>query len=103
MLQFEERETRDQSGGGTVDRLPLLLPDAGRVKGKAWLNEETGEILKTEVHMSLATPSASTTVFAKDARLALQVPQEMHASWGNVTGVARYSNYRRFEVNARIK
>ena len=100
-LRFEERAETGAVDGRNGERLPLLLPDVGRVRGTVWLDVETGRIVKTEGRMSLyglAVSSTSTTTFALDQRLAVMLPTEMHTTWGAVSGTAKYSNYRRFNV-----
>jgi hypothetical protein len=98
IVHFDEREEDEAQAGAKPVKLPLLLPDSGRASGDVWLDEETGQILKTDVHMSVDSASTSATVFAHDERLGILVPQEMRTTWRNVTGVATYSNYRRFTV-----
>jgi hypothetical protein len=97
-LRFDEREEAEAPAGGKREKLPMLLPDVGRISGSVWVDEETGQILKTDVRMTMNLSSTSTTVFAQDARLGLLLPQEMRTTWTSVTGVAKYSNYRRFNV-----
>jgi hypothetical protein len=98
VLRFDEREEAEAPAGGKRAKLPLLLSDAGRVSGSIWLDEETGQILKTDVHMSFGQTSTSATLFTQDARLGILLPQEMRTTWGFVNGQAKYSNYRRFNV-----
>jgi hypothetical protein len=98
VIQFDEREESEAPAGGKPEKLSLLLPDSGRANGSIWLDEETGVILKTDVRMSLGLSLSSATIFARDARLGMFVPQEMRTSWRYVRGVATYSDYRRFDV-----
>jgi hypothetical protein len=99
-IHFEERD--ESVVDGKKEKLPLLLPDAGRVSGTVWLDVETGTIVKTEALMSLQTRSTSVTLFARDERLGIMVPKEMRTTWGLLTidGFAEYSNYRRFGVSS---
>jgi hypothetical protein len=107
VLKFEEREESDPSPG-RKDRqeLPPLLGPAGRIRGSVWVDVKTGEILKTEARIGeLKAATSTTTTFVPEPRLKLLVPKEMHTNWvytkgGPVIGVARYSNFRRFEATA---
>jgi hypothetical protein len=95
-LHFAELEERVVDGNR--ESLPLLLPDAGRVSGTVWLDVTTGMIVKTEAKMVNKTASTSTTVFAREERIGIMLPREMQVAWRNTDGVAKYSNYRRFDV-----
>lgn len=91
-------------GGANVRVLP--------VRGVAWIDEETGRVVKTEVRAGLApTTTIVTTRFAFDEALGIDVPAEMRqsrvrASAGRAatvrgdqfTGIATYSRFRRFQV-----
>ena len=111
VVKFEEREEAEpavSSDSGKKERakLPPLLGNAGRIRGSAWVDVQTGEIVKTEARIGeLNAATTTTTTFATDARLALLVPKEMRTNWvytkgGPVIGIARYSNFRRFEATA---
>jgi hypothetical protein len=71
----------------------LDVPSRGRV----WIEDATGRILRTELQVTIGR-SATTVVtsFRLDARLQIMVPQLMRTQ--NPTGVATYSNFRRFSV-----
>jgi len=99
-LQFQERERTEPTDGSDSKKLPPILADAGRVRGTVWLDVETGEIVKTDARMAFefGLVSTSTTTFARDERLALVLPLEMRTEWRNSKGMAKYSNYRRFDV-----
>jgi hypothetical protein len=106
-LKFEEREeTEPAPGQKKGQRLPLLLDPAGRIRGTAWVDVKTGEILKTDARIGeLRTQTTTTTTFTQDERFLLLVPKEMRTRWtyvrgGPVTGVAKYSNFRQFDVSA---
>jgi len=99
-LQFEEREEQPDRAG---QKWPPLLGEVGRVRGTAWLDPQTGRIVKTEARLGAAPNIATTlTMFAHDERLALTVPVEMRTSWTYkerpVNGIAKYGEFRRFGV-----
>lgn len=116
VLAFEEREA------------PTLVatPNAGavRAKGEFLLDAATGTIRRTL--FQLTRPGIDVTletIYAKDEKLKLWLPSvftERYESGGNIGGIrvsssaaraskelveceAKYTNYRRFEVTARIK
>jgi hypothetical protein len=106
-ITFEEREEADPlPGQKDGKKMPLLLDPAGRVRGTVWVDTRTGEIVKTDARIGeLHTLTTTTTTFAQKERLGLLVPKEMRTKWtyvkgGPVTGVAKYSNFRRFDVAA---
>jgi hypothetical protein len=94
---------------------PTLIrsPDGSDMRSvvKAWIDPDTGQLLRAEVR-SLAPLGHDTTNiirvdFATNATLGLLVPIEMQEVFPvgpNREGrsVARYSNYRRFQTSARI-
>jgi hypothetical protein len=108
-IRLEEREEAEgASGSSQKDRqkLPALLGEVGRVRGTVWVDVVTGQIRKTEARIGeLAKETTTTTTFMLDERLALLVPKEMRTSWrytggsGPVAGIARYSNFKRFETS----
>jgi hypothetical protein len=108
VLAFEEIESRPPEPGSKSrerEALPPLLGGSGRVRGKVWVDEATGRIVKTEARISTGAAnslSTSITTFELDERLGLTVPVEMRTTWPYVglpvTGVATYADYRRFEV-----
>lgn len=78
-------------------------PSAGRF----WIDTLTGEVTRTEHRVSPSGFRATfTTLFRHDERFGVALPTEMReelstgvqADARKVTGVARYSNYRRFAV-----
>jgi hypothetical protein len=118
-VKFEEREEAESTPGQrTRQKLPPLLGPAGRIRGTVWIDTQTGEILKTEARIGeLNTLTTTATTYAREPRLALLVPAEMRTNWKYirrdavpavlalpnmggvpVTGVAKYSNFRRFEA-----
>jgi hypothetical protein len=67
----------------------------------------SGRIVKTEARLGANEDTATTiTTVGHDERLGLMVPREMRTTWmyrtdgtrRPVTGVATYSDFRRFEV-----
>lgn len=110
-LRFEEREDQPAEPGnenGARLKWPPLLGDVGRVRGTAWVEPETGRIVKTEARLGAAAKSSTTlTMFAQDERLALTVPVEMRTSWmyqeRPVTGIATYGEFRRFSVQTEAQ
>lgn len=117
-LRFEEREEQPaEPGNGNRARRkwPALLgDDVGRVRGTAWVNPETGRIVKTEARLGAGSNTATTlTLFAQDEGLALTVPVEMRTSWTYkespahkerpVDGIATYGEFRRFSVQTETQ
>lgn len=84
------------------------------IRGVAWIEEETGRVVKTEVRAGPAPNTAiTTTTFAFDDTLGIDVPAEMRESRvrtgaarqsrlgpavDRFTGIALYSRFRRFQV-----
>jgi len=73
--------------------------------GRFWIDERTGRVLKTELRVEQKGVRASlSTEFRVDDRLGILVPAELHESYeladSHVTGIATYSRYRRFDVQA---
>jgi hypothetical protein len=84
-----------------------------RAKGTLWIDEPTGRILKTETWpdgQDLGLTSTTAT-FRFDGGLGVMVPDEMWTTWrltgqpsfvrGTVSGIASYSRFRRFQVDAK--
>jgi hypothetical protein len=70
---------------------------------RAWVAEDTGAVLKTELRSGFGVRSEiTTTTFAMDATLEMPVPVEMRDEYprgrDDFIGVAKYSNFRRFTV-----
>jgi hypothetical protein len=104
-IKYEEREEAEPIAGRTGrTKLPMLLDPAGRIRGTAWVDTRTGEIVKTEAQIGeLNKLTTTTATFAQEPRLLLLVPKEMRTKWtyvrgGPVIGVAKYSNFRQFGV-----
>jgi hypothetical protein len=110
-LRFEEREEQPAASGSgqrAGQKWPPLLGEVGRIRGTAWLDLDTGRIVKTEARLG-AAPNIATnlTMFAQDERLALTVPVEMRTSWTYkerpVNGIATYGEFRRFGVETETQ
>lgn len=86
---------------------PTVMRTAGNgdllARGRVWIEETTGAVVKTELLVGAGRfPSQVVTSFVPDADLQLRVPSEMR-EWhpvrgGEVTGVATYGRFRRFQV-----
>ncbi len=85
----------------TVDRKDLP------VRGRAWVNPETGRILRADAAIDLGFGVTGTldVTFQVDDRLGFAVPSKMTERYTNrnlvavSTGEATYSNFRRFTVD----
>ena len=67
-------------------------------RGKAWIEEGTGRVFQTELEIGSGRDRPTiVTTFKLDERLQVMVPAEMRTR--NPSGVAVYSNFRRFEVS----
>ncbi len=93
IVKFKERDRP------TILRTPdnRNVPSMGRV----WIDGPSGRVLQTELETRVA--DRVMTIFSFDERLGLAVPCEMRdIAWVNgtvVTGVATYTNFRRFGVS----
>ena len=97
-------------------RVPTILRLGGNrdmpAKGRLWIDETDGRVLKTELRvgqrevahssMTWRPPSTITTTFGLDEALGIDVPLEMRDDYAlqdvEVHGVATYSRFRRFPV-----
>jgi hypothetical protein len=74
------------------------------MRGKVWVVEQTGRVVKTELRTGIGSAVRfTTTTFAFDPTLRIDVPVEMHDAVPGRTndeflGTARYANFRRFQV-----
>jgi hypothetical protein len=92
VVRFEERSR------------PTIIRDADRhdapASGRLWIDGATGRVVQTE--LKFRSGDRVMTTFGYDERLQLDVPAEMRdIAWvgqTSVTGVATYSNFRRFDV-----
>jgi hypothetical protein len=101
VVSFEERA-----------RPSLIKTPGGRdvpTMGLAWIDPETGRILKTQIDPQLQRGHKTriTATYAPDERLALWVPVEMQEVYEResriITGEAKYTNFRRFDTEVRLK
>ena len=79
-------------------------------RGTLWIDPESGRVLQTSLDISI--PSGGVrghmmVVYRPDAKFDVLVPSEMRETYRSVLGdevttVATYSNFRRFETAARI-
>jgi hypothetical protein len=95
VVHFEERLSPTILKGNANSDLPA--------RGLAWVEEPTGRVVKTELQLGSRTfPIRITTTFAQDSGVQMDVPVEMHEWYpdgaGELTGVATYSHFRRFQV-----
>jgi hypothetical protein len=97
-------------------RVPTIFRLGGnrdlRAHGLIWADETTGHIVKTELRLggrgfehsstSWEPPTSITTTFGLEEKLGIDVPLEMRDLYpvekGEVTGVATYTRFRRFQV-----
>lgn len=92
IVKFEERSR------------PTIIRDIDNhdapASGRLWIDGATGRVVQTE--LKLRSGDRVMTAFGYDERLQLDVPVEMRdIAWTgqtSVTGVATYSNFRRFDV-----
>lgn len=82
------------------DRRKTLLKPA-----RAWVAEDTGAVVKTELRSGFGNRSeVTTTTFGMDPTLQMPVPLEMRDELprgrDEFIGVAKYSKFRRFEVRS---
>lgn len=90
----------ENRGGG---RDPRAVSRSPFKPARAWVAEDTGAVLKTELRSGFGVRSElTTTTFAMDATLEMPVPVEMRDEFprgrDDFIGVAKYSNFRRFTV-----
>jgi hypothetical protein len=81
------------------------------VQGSAWVEPETGAVLRTEIRMEgnpggMLKDALVRVDYRVDQRLQILLPSEMEERYGLdvevLHGRARYRNYRRFETGARL-
>jgi hypothetical protein len=79
--------------------------------GRFWIEPASGRVLKTELRTGnrnrRQVRTTITVSYERNERLNMLVPVGMEETYftgsETITGSARYSNYRRFETDARIK
>jgi hypothetical protein len=80
------------------------------VRGTFWIEPATGRVLKTELRTGEGNRrrirAVITVTYAPNERLLMLVPASMDETYAfksiHITGTAMYSNFRRFETEARI-
>jgi hypothetical protein len=108
-------EFREQRGS-TFIRTPQGR--AAPVQGRIWVVPDDGRVVRSRLAVKSDVDAEIDVAWREDARLTLWVPHEMRevyrGRWSEVggaperegtfavRGVAKYSNYRRFEVESRI-
>jgi len=123
-LAFKRKGTRTIAGFPTVEvafeekASPTLVHDRWNndvpASGRFWIDETRGSVLRTEIQYDLETDKASrspdvwerglvSTEYRRELSLGCFVPDTMTELYnfsgiGRVDGIARYANYRRFEV-----
>ena len=101
----------EPSLGRDVRRIELqqILDPSTRLvplRARAWVAESTGRVVKTELIAGLgAAARLTTTTFGFDPNLRIDVPLQMQDAVplradDEFQGLARYSNFRRFQVRA---
>ena len=98
VIEFRER-----------DRGTLIRTTDGKdvpVHGRLWIVPDEGRIVRS-VFATKAFGTEVSVTWAPDSRLDLWVPSEMRERYQDredveITGTAKYSNYRRFDVTVRI-
>ena len=88
-------------------KVPSLIKGNGNQdilsRGLAWIEEDTGRVVKTELRIGGRTsPVSIITEYTFDEQLGINVPSAMR-DWypdgtGEVRGVATYGRFRRFQV-----
>jgi hypothetical protein len=88
-------------------KLPSLIKGNGNQdilsRGLAWIDEDTGRVVKTELRIgSRSAPISIITEYKFDDELGINVPVTMR-DWypdgtGEIRGVATYGRFRRFQV-----
>jgi hypothetical protein len=108
---------RDRSAGEDVwvvsyreQQRPTLIRGDGDTdlpaSGRFWIEAGTGRVLRSElVTYSGRVTARLTTFFKYDAQFGIAVPVEMREHYtvgrGQVTGVATYGHFRKFQVSAK--
>jgi hypothetical protein len=88
-------------------KVPSLIKGNGNAdimsRGLAWVEEDTGRVVKTELRIGgRSSPISIITLYKLDEELGINVPVEMR-DWypdgtGEIRGVATYGRFRRFQV-----
>ena len=91
-----------------IDLTQIVKPGTRQVpiRGKAWVSQASGRVVKTELLAGIGSAvRVTTTTFGQDPGLRIDVPIEMRDTMpitasDEFQAVARYSNFRRFQVRA---
>jgi hypothetical protein len=91
------------------DRPTLLRTPAGRdrrSRATVWVDPASGALLRTDLSWEGAPEGAVVVHYRRDASIDALVPdvmlEEYRGASGLVTGKATYTNYRRFQTEARV-
>lgn len=96
-------------------RRPTIIRTPGgpnvEARGTLWIEPSTGRVFRTELRTGARdrrqVNATITVTYAPHARLEMLVPVLMEERYETpsetITGIAAYSNFRRFEIDARIK
>jgi hypothetical protein len=111
---FKAGKRGDEDPGAVIEfretgRPTFILTTGSRdlpVNGRFWVDEQTGTVLRTELHAVDTSVEAHIVVtYEPDATTGLRVPVRMEERYrrgrdpAEVRGVATYSKFRRFQVN----
>jgi hypothetical protein len=101
ILEFREQQRPTFVKGAFDKDLP--------VRGRCWIDEASGRVIRTEIVLEDPSVGARiTTDFRQDERFRIDVPVRMTESYKlttgrEVTGVATYGRFRRFDVSTNEK
>jgi VWFA-related protein len=112
-LAFKRKGTRTIAGFPTVEvafeekASPTLVHDRWNndvpASGRFWIDETRGTVLRTEIVYDLSPDNRErgfvATEYRREPSLECFVPDTMTELFGWIDSVARYTNYRRFEVS----
>lgn len=110
IVEFRER------GGSTFIRTPQGRP--ARAEGRLWIDPSDGRVVRSRLQVRGDVHAEIEVAWQHDGRLGVHVPAEMREAYQGpwraasgtsaapepyiVRGVARYANFRRFEVDVRL-
>ena len=103
--EIDAREVRFQE-----KKLPRMIQtrDSAAASGKFWLDEATGQVLRTELKLATGSTTASVIVaYEFQPKLKLWLPTIMNERYATprqpvITGRATYQNFRRFDVKVDL-
>jgi len=106
---------REEADGGAVIEFketgrPTFVSTTGQrdlpVNGRFWVDEQTGTVLRTELHaVDTGVEAHIMVTYQRDAPTGLMVPARMEERYrrardtSEVHGLATYSRFRKFQVN----